>query len=58
MLKAKQRAQLAAMQHETGQIALLETALGHSKVANTLTIGHPTGASSGRPAALQKDDLP
>src|ERR1700679_4347843 len=26
--------------------ALLETALRHSKVANPLTIGHPTGASS------------
>src|SRR3954469_12575639 len=35
------------------QFALLETARSHSKVANTLTMGHPTGASS--PAPISPD---
>ena len=37
--------ELVAAQHCV-PTALLETALRHSKVANPLTIGHPTGASS------------
>src|SRR5690348_11380943 len=34
--------------------ALLETALRHSKVANSLTIGHPAGVSSPAPGPLHK----
>jgi hypothetical protein len=45
------------MQHQAGQIALLETGLGHSKVANILTIGHPQGLFAGKPAGLQKDEF-
>ena len=42
--------ELAAAQQISDRIALLETALRHSKVANTLTIGHPAGASSRPPS--------